>query len=191
VLSVYAGGELWAALAATTELCNSGPPVWRDERLANPAQLQAFLDRHGIHPPQPVGERDVAAAQRLRRRLREVFAAADDQTAVERLNTLVDQAGLRPHLQRDGCTWRWDAAPPPDAPPTGYLVARTAVALLSLIAQDGTQRLHACAAEGCHGVFVDATRNRSRRYCVPQLCGNRTNLAAYRARRRAQRATSQ
>lgn len=187
---MYTGRELWAALEAATDLCNSGPPVWRTERLASPAQLQAFLDQAGIHPPQPITERDVAAAHRLRRQLREVFAADDEQIAVERLNTLVDQAGLRPRLQRHERSWRWGAAPPPDAPPTGFLVARTAVALLSLIAQDGIQRLHGCAADGCHGVFVDATRNRSRRYCIPELCGNRTNLAAYRARRRARRLAS-
>ncbi|MDP8927645.1 MAG: CGNR zinc finger domain-containing protein [Actinomycetota bacterium] len=59
------------------------------------------------------------------------------------------------------------------------------MSLLALVAADGLSRLHGCAAEGCAGVFVDTTRNRSRRYCIPELCGNRTNLAAYRARRRA------
>lgn len=182
---MYSGHELWRALEAATELANSGPPVWHDDHLAEPGQLQAFLDRHDIPVPQAPRQEDVAAAHQLRAQLREVFAAADEHTAVACLNALVDHADLRPQLEPDQHAWRWQATPPADARLDSYLVARVGVALLSLITTDGLNRLHGCAAEGCHGVFVDTTRNRSRRYCLPELCGNRTNLAAYRARRRA------
>jgi predicted RNA-binding Zn ribbon-like protein len=33
-------------------------------------------------------------------------------------------------------------------------------------------------------VFVDLSRNRSRRYCDSRTCGNRLHVAAYRARQR-------
>ena len=43
-------------------------------------------------------------------------------------------------------------------------------------------RLRECAAVTCHDVLVDLSKNRSRRFCE-QNCGNRANVAAYRARR--------
>ena len=45
-------------------------------------------------------------------------------------------------------------------------------------------RLRRCAGDGCDQVLVDLSRNRSRRFCDAG-CGNRANVAAYRARRRA------
>ena len=57
---------------------------------------------------------------------------------------------------------------------------------LALCLRDhGLERLRVCAASGCQRVFVDTSRNRSRRYCNPDICGNRTNVAAFRARQRA------
>ena len=41
-----------------------------------------------------------------------------------------------------------------------------------------------CAGDGCQGVVVDLSRNRSRRFCST-ACGNRAAVAAYRARRAA------
>ena len=41
-----------------------------------------------------------------------------------------------------------------------------------------------CAAPDCDFVVIDLSRNRSRRFC-DSGCGNRANVAAYRARRRA------
>lgn len=183
---MYTGSRLWEALEAATALANSGPPVYRDERLADATQLEGFVERHDIAVPGPVTDADADAARELRDELREVFVAPSEQAAVARLNTLVDDARLRPQLTREGDRWEWHAIPPPDAPLVAHLTARVAVALLSLIAYDGLRRLHRCDADGCHGVYVDNTRNRSRRYCTPRLCGNRTNLAAFRARRRAE-----
>jgi predicted RNA-binding Zn ribbon-like protein len=34
-------------------------------------------------------------------------------------------------------------------------------------------------------MFVDTSRAGRRRYCVPEVCGNRVNVANHRARRRA------
>nr|MBA2307838.1 CGNR zinc finger domain-containing protein [Pseudonocardiales bacterium] len=39
-----------------------------------------------------------------------------------------------------------------------------------------------CAAEDCRDVLVDLSKNHSRRFCGTS-CANRTNVAAYRARK--------
>jgi predicted RNA-binding Zn ribbon-like protein len=54
---------------------------------------------------------------------------------------------------------------------------------VDLIRSDDLGRLRVCAADDCDAVLVDLSRNRSRRYCDTGNCGNRTNVAAYRARR--------
>ena len=48
----------------------------------------------------------------------------------------------------------------------------------------GPERFGTCASEGCSGVFIDTSRNRSRRYCSDR-CATRENVAALRSRRRA------
>ena len=54
--------------------------------------------------------------------------------------------------------------------------------LLDVVRLEALDRLRICAATGCGDVLVDVSRNRSRRFCGVG-CANRTNVAAYRARR--------
>jgi len=52
-----------------------------------------------------------------------------------------------------------------------------------VVVQHGWQRLGVCSAEGCDDVYVDTSRNASRRYCS-NTCASRSTVAAYRARQR-------
>ena len=54
---------------------------------------------------------------------------------------------------------------------------------LDLIRDDELDRLSTCAADDCDDVLVDLSKNRSKRYCATGNCGNRANVAAYRARK--------
>ena len=58
---------------------------------------------------------------------------------------------------------------------------------LDLIREDQLDRLRTCAADDCDDVLVDLSKNRSKRYCDTGNCGNRANVAAYRARKRQPR----
>ena len=64
------------------------------------------------------------------------------------------------------------------------LAARAAVALVRLPAMPAASRFKACPGPGCAWVFVDTTRNGSRRWCDMAACGNRAKAAAFRARAR-------
>ena len=44
-------------------------------------------------------------------------------------------------------------------------------------------RLRICAADDCGWIFLDETRNRSRKWCDMATCGNRAKAARYRERR--------
>jgi predicted RNA-binding Zn ribbon-like protein len=48
----------------------------------------------------------------------------------------------------------------------------------------GADRFGTCTAAGCTDVFLDTTRNRSRRFCS-ERCATRSHVAALRSRRRA------
>ena len=56
------------------------------------------------------------------------------------------------------------------------------MAVVDLIRSEELDRLKVCEADDCDDVLVDLSKNRSRRYCDGG-CGNRVNVAAYRARR--------
>ncbi len=55
--------------------------------------------------------------------------------------------------------------------------------ILDLVRADELDRLRTCAADDCDDVLVDLSKNRSKRYCATGNCGNRANVAAYRARK--------
>jgi predicted RNA-binding Zn ribbon-like protein len=67
---------------------------------------------------------------------------------------------------------------------------QAAVSAVALLASPVAPRVRRCADErGCGRLFVDTTRNGSRRYCMAAECGNRARQAAFRARHRMDRST--
>ncbi|WP_433364898.1 CGNR zinc finger domain-containing protein [Actinoplanes sp. CA-142083] len=66
--------------------------------------------------------------------------------------------------------------------------AATVAALLRATARPDWSRVKACRGEDCRWVYVDSSRNSSRRWCAMANCGNRAKVASFRDRRRAARA---
>jgi predicted RNA-binding Zn ribbon-like protein len=58
------------------------------------------------------------------------------------------------------------------------LLAQSALDLL--LAED-TPRLHACASDTCRWLFLDTSKNRTRRWCDMKTCGNRAKARRYNA----------
>jgi predicted RNA-binding Zn ribbon-like protein len=157
------------------------------EGLPDRSALRRFLERHGLErASRTVGMEDAGHARELRDRLRGAFEAPDEATAVQVLNALLVEGGSVPELTRhDGLPWHFHFGPE-DEETFENLRAVTSVALLDVIRTLGWQRLGRCAAAPCASVFVDRSRNRSRRYCS-QLCADRMTQAAHRSRLRAAR----
>ena len=59
-------------------------------------------------------------------------------------------------------------------------VAHSAAGLLTA---DDLARVRECAAEHCTWLFVDHSKNRSRRWCDMQSCGNAAKVRRYRSRK--------
>ena len=45
-------------------------------------------------------------------------------------------------------------------------------------------RVKECASENCNWLFIDESRNRSRRWCDMKDCGNRAKARRFRQRKR-------
>jgi predicted RNA-binding Zn ribbon-like protein len=63
------------------------------------------------------------------------------------------------------------------------MAAQFAMGLAWLVVAGQVRRIRTCASPACQKVFVDFSKNSSRRYCDSRTCGNRMHVAAYRARR--------
>ncbi len=130
---------------------------------------------------------DIAPLVRLRRQLREVFDAAHDGRSadvVDRLNRLLDHHRPQPSISgHDDTDWHLHVAD--DHAPVATEYATGAVMGLAMaFLEHGVERLGTCADPRCGGVFLDTSRNRSRRYCSDR-CASRANVAAHRERQRA------
>ncbi|MEU5995184.1 CGNR zinc finger domain-containing protein [Spirillospora sp. NPDC047418] len=175
-----------AGYAAGAEVANglvgTSPDVRGAEALAGPGELARLLAAYDIRTP-TAG--DVEQARLLRREVRAVLEAETEDLAVEGAALMAGHAGLAPVLRRDPSgRWQWYVPTARDASLVGELAAVVGVALLGLVRALGHERFRACAAPGCGGVFADASRAGRRRYCMPERCGNRMNVANHRARRR-------
>ncbi|HKV86045.1 MAG TPA: ABATE domain-containing protein [Ktedonobacterales bacterium] len=82
-----------------------------------------------------------------------------------------------------GFTWRWNGGERRLDRMLGD-IARSAADLL-LSAQ--TSALRQCASDTCGWLFLDTTKNHSRRWCEMRACGNRDKVRRHRARKRPER----
>ena len=156
-----------------------------EEQLPDVPALRAFLDEHEVSGSRSLSGDDLEEVHALRPRLRAVWAARDMRTAAAVVNGMVAEAGVLPQLtDHDGYGWHlhWTA---PSARVASRLAADVGMGLAEVLRDEGAERLRDCEAPACDAVFVDLSRNRSRRYCDTGNCGNRMHVAAYRARLRS------
>jgi predicted RNA-binding Zn ribbon-like protein len=172
------------SVALATDLVNTSPGDGDLEELGSVEDLVRWLAVHGLgHLGEDVEAAELQATLELRRRLRGVFQAPTEAEAAALLNRLVAEAGSRPELAtHDGRSWHLHVVPARPGP-APYLQAVAAMALSFVLADFGLVRLGVCAERTCEDVFVDTSKNSSRRYCS-EGCANRANVRNYRARAR-------
>lgn len=131
------------------------------EAIRRPGEAAATLDR----------------AKDLREALFRIFSATaagrkPKLADLESLNIEIKQAlaCLRVEATAKGFVWKW-AEDEADLDRIALEVARAAGELLT--DNETRARLRECANEGCGWLFIDTSRNRSRRWCSMGVCGNR------------------
>ncbi|HTS95731.1 MAG TPA: CGNR zinc finger domain-containing protein [Streptosporangiaceae bacterium] len=180
------GADLREALTAAAELINTGRSADGDG-VRTVTDVQALGDRYAFHGT-PAGPRDVTRLRAHRARLDAIAAACeagDDAAAAGMLNALLAQTGAIPQIVAHDGRGPHIHVSRPAAPLADRIAAHLAMGLAELVVAGEHDRVRSCASPTCRDVFVDLSRNRSRRYCDSRTCGNRLHVAAYRARRSA------
>jgi predicted RNA-binding Zn ribbon-like protein len=167
------------ALAAAAALVNTSRDV--EDQLTTVDQLDGLVRTWQWSGPRARDQAELAAVRELRPILARCWAA-DKDTVVEIVNQVLRERRALPQLVKHD---QWDYhvhATDPQAPLADRMAVEAAMAMADVIRLDELGRLRICGGEDCDDVYVDLSKNRSRRFCGP-TCGNRANVAAYRARR--------
>jgi len=144
-----------------------------------------------------------AAARALRsaRELREAMAAAFYGNLERRPPPAADIRTLERHFlaserhrelrweeaaARNGqpaMAWQWGRFEKEAELPVWILAERARQLMLS----DAMDRVRACGADTCRWLFLDTSKNHTRRWCNMKVCGNRMKARRFQARRGAER----
>jgi len=156
--------------------------VFADEELLDsPDDLIAFAGDHGISGRE-ITRSELERFRRARAALRDALTSGDEAEAVAGVNGVMAGIRARPRLVEDpDGTWTFTYADP-DSPVVDRILAEAAAGALEEIRDHGLRRFSTCASSTCDDLFLDQSRNHSRRYCTPDVCGNREAQRAYRAR---------
>jgi predicted RNA-binding Zn ribbon-like protein len=167
----------------SVDLANTWDPYLDDpERLPNEQALAAFLREQGI--ARRPGRGDLAACRLLRDALWQVFDPNSPQQLVERLDALAQGLTVIPRIEREADRWQLTIEAKPQVPIAELLAARAVAELAHAVADQGPERIRLCGADPCREVFIDTTRNATRRFCS-RRCANRVSAANYRERHAA------
>jgi predicted RNA-binding Zn ribbon-like protein len=150
--------------------------------LEDVAGLDEFVAKWGWTGSRTHTRAELEAVHALRARLRQVWYE-DKDGAVRIINGLLREMNALPQLVKHD---KWDYhlhATSSEQPLADRMAVEAAMAFVDVIRTDELHRLRVCAADDCEDVLVDLSKNRSRRFC-DRGCGNRVNVAAYRARKR-------
>jgi predicted RNA-binding Zn ribbon-like protein len=136
-------------------------------------------------------ERVAVQALRLLLDLRESVAAicyalvddaAPPQDAIKRFDQHLRAAQTNRsfHWTNSGLQLAWPTRLEPQLP--YWLLAQTASDLLT---SEAAHSIRACADPACRWLFLDTSKNHSRRWCDMKTCGNRMKARRFKAQHRA------
>ena len=165
------GNDLALDFANTLEGPRDGPP--EKDHLRSDGDLVTWARRAGALPATARPRRGgLERARELRAAIHEVFAHGDRKA----LRTLLDfyADAVKAGTIEDG-SFTWTGRHP-DRP-----LWPIAVAAVDLLRSDRLSRVKRCA--NCCWLFLDRSRNGSRRWCSMDECGVHVKMRRYRARR--------
>jgi predicted RNA-binding Zn ribbon-like protein len=164
-----------------TDLVNTYEVFAREEHLGSVEALAGFAADHGFDTAN-VTTADLDRLRIARPSLRSAMVSNNEEEAVTALNDLLVTAQPRPRLvtSLDG-EWIFSYADP-KAGLADQILAEATAEVLNEIRNNRLQWFSTCDSSTCQDVFVDISRNHSRRYCTPEVCGNREAQRAHRTR---------
>jgi len=125
-------------------------------------------------------DRLVAAAHRLRAAIRDTFeegAAGNGGAARAELLAIARDSLGSARLAGEPAKLSFDTV-------ADAILGGIAWAAIDLLGSDRLGRVKTCAPDDCRWLFLDTSKNGSRRWCDMQACGNRAKVAHHRRQRR-------
>jgi predicted RNA-binding Zn ribbon-like protein len=161
---------------------------WAEQAAITTSVEGDHLRRLGRKNP-GVARKALDRARSLREALFEGFSAVVarrvfPRRALARLNAVLPGAFSRLQIRETSQGFRWDWRDPKTSPDRIlWAVARSAIELL---AAPTPLQLRECSDPACGWLFLDATKNHSRRWCDMKTCGNRDKARRHRLRQRTE-----
>lgn len=194
------GGHVALDFVNTAGGLRDEPPAPDDEMLETYDDLITWCGRVGLLSDRDArsllraASEDSAKARRVSRRARELrellyaifrpIAEGEDPDAelLARLREVERAALAEARLETDGNAMRWSWPATRELAAPLWPVAHAAVELLT---RGPLDRVHVCA--NCRWLFLDQSRNRSRRWCSMDECGTQIKQRRFVERRRQRR----
>ena len=173
------------ALGAAVDLVNTLPETSSEgiDALTGVDDLRAFLESRAYTGRFRYDRAELDEVRGIRPRLHALWTT-DRDGAVPLVNDMLHDGAALPRLVAHEGYPEWHIhATDDDAPVHTRILVETAMAFIDVIRSDEYARVRVCAADDCASVYVDYSRNSSKRYCDTGNCGNRMNVNAYRRRK--------
>ncbi len=170
---------IWVGGRPSLDLCNTVTPD--GDLLTDPGDVVEWLAEAGCSQPDSTCNQDVERVRAMRDALRRAFVnhdAANVADVVSEWLTVapgrleIDRSSLQPNFCPDVHTCECVFVP----------VLLDAIDL----AREEIDRVRECASDACTMIYLDSSRNRSRRWCAMERCGARAKAHAYYERKRRQ-----
>ncbi len=170
---------VWTGGRSALDLCNTR--LGERDLIGDTDRLRRWFVSAGLtEAPPPVSPGELAAARELRDGLRAALLAGDGAAVAALAESWLGRAPGRLCVEPATLTPRFT----PQARTSCCLLVEPVLDALEIV-RDHPGRVRECAADACPVVYLDLSRNRSRRWCSMERCGARAKASAYYRRHRA------
>lgn len=167
----------WVGGRPSLDLCNTATPD--GDLLLEPGDVCAWLAEAGLSRPANPCDQDVQRVRALRAALRAAFVNHDADDVADIVSEWLTAAPG--HLLIDRTSMRTSFCP--DVQTCECVLVPALLDALDL-AREGIDRVRECASDRCSMIYLDGSRNGSRRWCSMERCGARAKAHAYYERKR-------
>jgi predicted RNA-binding Zn ribbon-like protein len=170
-----------------------------EELIGSYGELIGFCEQAGVltakqarslrrETSESAGEKVLRAARELREAVAEFFYAELEElrpgaATIVGLERIFKDAHQQQRLRRGEMGVRWDWPEGEIAPELPLWIL--AVHAEALMISENPQALRECGNAECRWLFLDTSKNHTRRWCDMKICGNRMKARRFKAQRRA------